>query len=282
MGAAVLTPSDVFMSAFHAPRIADAGVPETRANAFTVLTNGVVDRGAVDRIDTFNSDNMGNTLDFVGLRYATPNRFDSITIELGNQFGDGGDWEAMPNVYILKNQTLVGDTVEPNMSPNWVQVAGATETTGHVFSPLVTPGPGGTIKLVIRLQSRPPTARAGAGPWAESMVMPNAGGVINFISLPRFCRRRGGRCARHSRGIAYSRAVNVITNSHNSPGRNGDGRVRALARARYGIDHQWGDRPDLPAANWCRTVMIRFRATAPARRPTLSGCNMRVYIGSTG
>ena len=131
-------------------RIANAGLPETRANALTVLTNGVVDRGALDRIDTWNSDDIANTLDFVGLQYASPNRFDSITIELGNQFGDGGDWEAMPNVYILKNPTLVGESTEPNLSPNWVQVTGAIETAGHVFTPLVVPGSpttNGTIRL---------------------------------------------------------------------------------------------------------------------------------------
>ena len=86
-------------------------------------------------------DNNGVATDFVGLRYASPNRFDTINIELGFQFGDGGDWQSMPRVFILKNPTLVGDTVPPEMSPNWVEVLGATETAGHVFSPLVTPGP---------------------------------------------------------------------------------------------------------------------------------------------
>src|SRR5262245_44043732 len=89
--AVVLPASDAFMSMYHAPRVGGVGQPETRASAFTVLTNGVVDHGGgplVDNIDTFNFDDTGVTLDFVGLQYASPNRFDSLTVELGNQFSD--------------------------------------------------------------------------------------------------------------------------------------------------------------------------------------------------
>ena len=132
--AQTLTPSSALLNAFHAPRIADAAVAETQANGFTILTNGVVDRDDVDRIDTWHADNTGVVTDFVGLQYASPNRFDTINIELGFQFGDGGDWQSMPRVFILKNPTLVGDTVPPEMSPNWAEVFGATETAGHIFS----------------------------------------------------------------------------------------------------------------------------------------------------
>jgi hypothetical protein len=228
VSAAVLTPSDVFMSAFHAPRLANAGVAETRANAFTILTNGVVDRGAVDRIDTWNSDDIANTLDFVGLQYASPNRFDSITIELGNQFGDGGDWEAMPNLYILKNPTLVGESTEPNMSPNWVQVTGATETAGHIFTPLVVPGSpttNGTIRL--DLSAIPAAARTGWG-WAVGGVdgNQNAGGVFNFISLTEVVAE-GVTAAAPSIPAASLTPIpsNVVSNAHNSTGRNGDAKA---------------------------------------------------------
>jgi hypothetical protein len=254
--AVVLTPSDVFMSAFHAPRLNNAGVPETRANALTILSNGVVDRDAVDRIDTWNSDNLGNTLDFVGLQYASPNRFDSITIELGTQFGDGGDWEATPNVYILKNRTLVGDTVEPNMSPNWVRVTGAVETAGHIFSPTVTPGPpttNGTIRL--DLTGIPAADRTGWG-WAVGGVdgNSNASGIFHFISLTEAFADGVAAAAPAAPALPASPVpVNVISNSYNSPGRNGDDRVgpwrgqilasitngvidRNLAAAQLGLD----------------------------------------------
>src|SRR3954452_8587839 len=87
--AIALTPSDAFMSSFHFPRIGGTAQPETRANALTVLTNGVIDHGGgpvQDNIDTFNLDDTGVTLDFVGLQYAAPKQFDGITVELGSQF----------------------------------------------------------------------------------------------------------------------------------------------------------------------------------------------------
>ncbi|HJQ80335.1 MAG TPA: PEP-CTERM sorting domain-containing protein [Lacipirellulaceae bacterium] len=249
LNAAILTPSDVFMSAFHAPRLANAGVPETRANAFTVLTNGVVDRGAVDRIDTWNSDDLGNTLDFVGLQYASPNRFDSITIELGNQFGDGGDWETMPNVYILKNPTLVGESTEPNMSPNWVQVTGATETAAHVFTPIVVPGSpttNGTIRL--DLSAIPAAARTGWG-WAVGGVdgNQNSGGLHNFISLTEVVAEGEAAAAPSIPAPSLTPVPsNVVTNAFNSTGRNGDGksgpwRGQILASITNGVvDHANG------------------------------------------
>lgn len=220
--AAELTPADVFLSAYHAPRLADAGVPETRANAFTVLTNGVIDRGAIDRIDTFNDDNLGQTLDFVGLQYDTPNRFDSITIELGNQFGDGGDWDAQPKVYILKNPLLADGTVAPHLSPNWVEATGAVETAGHVFSPTVVPGPGGTIRL--DLSGIPALARTGWG-WAVGGVDGNANGagVINFISLTEVVAEGEPATAPPLPPPSPTPVpVNVVTNAINSVGRNND------------------------------------------------------------
>src|SRR5262245_54994937 len=86
--AQTLTPSNIYMSAYHAPVVNSAGVAETRANAFTIVTNGVINHASVDvdRVDSWNDDNAGITLDFVGLQYATPSRFDFIQIELGRQF----------------------------------------------------------------------------------------------------------------------------------------------------------------------------------------------------
>jgi hypothetical protein len=216
-----LVPSDVFMSAFHAPRLNNAGVPGIRANALTVLTNGVIDRGAVDRIDTYNDDHQGLTKDFVGFQYNSPNRFDTITIELGNQFGDGGDWDSLPKVYILKNPTLVGDTVEPNRSPNWVEVAGAAETSGHAFSPLVTPGPGGTIQL--NLTGIPAADRTGWG-WAVGGVdgNGNAGGIINFISLTEASATGAAAPAPAIPQPLTPVPVNIVANSYGSAGNNGD------------------------------------------------------------
>jgi hypothetical protein len=226
--AQVLTPTDVFMSAFHAPRINDAGVPETPANALTILTNGIVDRGGVDRIDTWNSDNQGQTLDFVGLLYDTPSRFDAVVLEQGTQFGDGGDWEAMPKIYILKDRTLVGDTVEPNMIPQWVEVTGAT--TAHVFPADTT----GIVPEQIRFDLSAISAadRTGWG-WAVGGVDGND--TFHFISLTEaWAEGQSNQAAPAPLPLPSTLTpVNVIANSYNSPGRNGDGLVHTP-------DHQRG------------------------------------------
>ena len=225
--AQTLTPSSALATVFHVPRLGDATVPETQANAFTILTNGIVDRDDNDRIDTWHSDNNGIATDFVGLQYSSPNRFDSINIELGFQFVDGGDWDSMPRVFILKNPMLVGDTVPPEMSPNWVEVFGATETAGHVFSPVVTFGPpttNGTIRL--DLSGIPAADRIGWG-WAVGGVDGNANTasppIFHFISLTEVSATGISASAPPIPQPPTPVPVNVVTNAFNSVARNGDG-----------------------------------------------------------
>jgi hypothetical protein len=223
--AQTLAPTSALMNVFHAPRLNNAAVAENQANAFAILTNGIIDRAAVDRIDSWHSDDTGVASDFVGLRYGSPNRFDSITLELGFQFVDGGDWEAMPRVYILKNPTLVGDTVPPELSPNWVEVTGATETAGHVFSPLVTfgePTTNGTIRL--DLSGIPAADRTGWG-WAVGGVdgNANASGIFNFVSLTEVAATGVAASAPPIPQPATPVPVNVVTNAANSVARNNVG-----------------------------------------------------------
>jgi hypothetical protein len=215
-----LTPSNVFMSAYHAPQIGGVAVPETRANAFTAITDGIT--GGGNGLDTFNLDGFGIVKDFVGLEYGTPQRFDTITVNLGNQFPDGGDWEAKPKIYILKNRTLTGDMVEPNLSPNWVEVTGAVETTGHVFSNSA-PGPGGMVRF--DLSSIPAAQRSGWG-WAVGGVdgSANGSGVWNFISVT------DASATGAATGVAPAYTppstpvpTNVVTNLVNSLGRGATG-----------------------------------------------------------
>ncbi|HEX6963188.1 MAG TPA: hypothetical protein VF175_15080 [Lacipirellula sp.] len=220
---------------------------ETPANGLTILTNGIIDRGAIDRIDTFTSDNTGVASDFVGLTYGSPNRFDAISLELGFQFGDGGDWDSTPRVFILKNPTLVGDTAPPELSPNWVEVFGATETTGHVFSPLVTPGSpttNGTIRF--DLSTIPTDDRTGWG-WAVGGVdgNANASGVINFISLTEAAATGLPAPAPAVPQLATPAPVNVISNVYHSVGRGTepltDIRGQAFASVVNGVvDHSIG------------------------------------------
>jgi hypothetical protein len=175
-----LTPSNVFMSAYHAPFVGGVLVAETRANAFTAITDGITAGG--NGLDTFNLDGLGIVKDFVGFEYASPQRFDTITVNLGNQFSDGGDWDSKPKVYILKNRTLTGDQVEPNLSPNWVELPGAVENSGHVFSPTAQFGQGPIVRF--DLTAIPAAQRSGWG-WAIGGVdgsSVNDGGW-NFISV---------------------------------------------------------------------------------------------------
>ena len=148
-------------------------VDHIRGQIFASVTNGVVDHaGAADGFDTFQGDAGGTLTDFVGLQYSSINRFDSITVDLANQFVDGGDWDSTPRVFILKNPVDT-NTSRPETDPtNWQEIIGAPETTGHTYSPLVTPGPGGT--MTFNLSSIPASQRTGWG-WAIGGVEGNAG-----------------------------------------------------------------------------------------------------------
>ncbi|MCO6044350.1 hypothetical protein NG895_10570 [Aeoliella sp. ICT_H6.2] len=212
----------MFYNHINSASLDGALVDNTRANAFTILTNEVVDHsGQDDNYDTWNSDEDGLSLDFVGLQYEDANRFDSITVELGLQFGDGGDWESEPNIYILKNPLLVGESVEPNLSPAWVQVTGAVETTGHVFDPIVVPGDGGTINF--DLTSIPEADRIGWG-WAVGGVDGNhrsSDNAWNFISLTEVYADGEAAPAPEVVTPTVLDPVNIVSNSYSSPGTDG-------------------------------------------------------------
>lgn len=213
--AVVLTPTDVYLNVYHLPIAGGAGLPQDRASAFTVLTNGVVDRGGIDRIDTWAADNLGVKLDFVGLRYATPSRFDEIVIEQGTQFFDGGDWEAMPKIYILKDPTLVDVSVEPNMIPQWVEVAGVT--TSHVFPADTTGVVPGQIRFDLSAVSA--EDRTGWG-WAVGGVDGNDTG--HFISLTEvWAEGESNQAAPVPVPPTTLSPANVVSNTYGSVGRNG-------------------------------------------------------------
>ncbi|MCO6044349.1 hypothetical protein NG895_10565 [Aeoliella sp. ICT_H6.2] len=220
--AQILTPSNLFYNNINSASLNGGGVANSRANGFNILTNGVVDHvGQVDNYDTWNSDEDGLSLDFVGLQYDSTNRFDSITVELGLQFGDGGDWESAPSVYILKNPLLVGENVEPNLSPAWVEIAGATETTGHSFNPIVTPGAGGTIRF--DLTSVPEADRVGWG-WAVGGVDGNhrsSDNAWNFISLTEVFAEGEAAPIPVKLTPTVLDPVNVVSNAYHSPGAEG-------------------------------------------------------------
>lgn len=236
----VLIPNNVFMSEYNQPLLNGVVQTENRENAFTVLTNGIISRTSSDRIDTRNNDNhvggnpVGNTFDFVGLQYASVNQFDKITIELGTALSTGGNWESTPYVYILKNLNLVGDTVEPNMSPNWLQLNPANILIdGPAFSQTV----GATGTLVFDLAGVAVADRIGWG-WAVGGVDGN--GTSNSVSFTEVYAE--GTASAQMPIIpqpATPTPVQVIANVYNSIGRNGDGldpnRGQAFASVNNGL-----------------------------------------------
>lgn len=233
----MLTPTNVVMSHYGNASFLNGGaVTANRGNAFAILTNEIVDRGAFDTLNTFNSDNLGLTLDFVGLTYATPSRFDFIQLEIGRQFSGGGNWESKPFVYILKDQTFLDDTVEPNMVPHWIPLPteSVIETTGHTFIPLAQAGnpespgqPGGTIRF--DLTGIPVADRTGWA-WAVGGVdgRHNASGIQNFVSLTEVWAEGASNQPTPTQPPPSAMVpVNVIANVYNSVGRSngivGDG-----------------------------------------------------------
>ena len=86
-----------------------------RAAALTRSTDGVVVNDAnVTTWTTYGS--PAGTTDFVGLGYAQPQVFGVVKVDLGWQFGDGGDWAYTPQVFILKNPVDT-DQAHPETEP---------------------------------------------------------------------------------------------------------------------------------------------------------------------
>jgi hypothetical protein len=226
--AQVLTASDAFIVAPHATHEGGVFTGDTIAAAFSILTNGVVEHGGggplIDNVDTWMHDNFGRN-HFVGLKYATANRFDEITVELGNQFGDGGDWQATPKLYILKNPKLVGSTVRPEYYPSsiWTEVTGHAEVTGHVFDPIVVPGAGGS--MIFDLSAIPAADRTGYG-WALGGVPGNhrvSDGLWNFLSFTEAYATGAAATAPVVPTPTTPQPVNIVSNAYHVPVLGGDG-----------------------------------------------------------
>jgi Concanavalin A-like lectin/glucanases superfamily/Bacterial lectin/PA14 domain len=127
---------------------------------------------------------IAGSTDFVGLGYAQPQVFGVVKVDLGYQFGDGGDWSAQPKVFILKNPI---DTNQkwPETDPlDWVAVP-ASVVSANIFdvnidqpadsSPLIN------SPIVFDLSHLPLAERTGWG-WAVGGVQGN-GPVAQFVSI---------------------------------------------------------------------------------------------------
>jgi hypothetical protein len=154
-----------------------------RDAALTRSTDGVVNVDpAITTWTTYGS--IAGSTDFVGLGYAQPQVFGVVKVDLGYQFGDGGDWSSQPKVYILKNPI---DTNQkwPETDPlDWVAVP-ASDVSGNIFdvnidqpvdsSPLIN------SPIVFDLSHLPLAERTGWG-WAVGGVQGN-GPVAQFVTI---------------------------------------------------------------------------------------------------
>ncbi len=154
-----------------------------RAAAFSRSTDGIVQNDAnVTTWTTFGG--LANLSDFVGLGYAEPQVFNTVKVDLGYQFGDGGDWALPPRVFIQKLPVDSNQTQPETGIAGWVEVT-ATLVSGNIFDYLPD-APTGTIPLpnspiVFDLSQLPLEQRVGYG-WAVGGVQGN-GSAAQFVSL---------------------------------------------------------------------------------------------------
>ncbi|EEF62342.1 LamG-like jellyroll fold domain-containing protein [Pedosphaera parvula] len=146
-----------------------------RAVMLSALTNGVAQYASAANTD--NADTFGGNLglsDFVGLIYSQPQVFGVVKVDLGHQFADGGDWSALPTLYVLKSPQDPGQT-PPETSANWVAVP-AKLVSGNIFSWEID-APNGSAPvnspIAFDLSHLPASQRTGYG-WAVGGVPGNA------------------------------------------------------------------------------------------------------------
>ena len=104
------TPDNIVANQYHA--VAGGPGGDSRANALIVATDGIVDHGAGGQnngFDTWPAQNYGSGGNgtpgtdhaFAGLEYGSAISLIEVVAQMGHQFGDGGNWGSMPNLYVL-------------------------------------------------------------------------------------------------------------------------------------------------------------------------------------
>ncbi len=156
---------------------------QPRATCLDDSTNGAIVHATGDANiwQTFEGTKNPNTSDFVGLVYPEAQVFGVIKVDLGYQFGDGGDWELQPLVYILKNPVDTNQRYPESDPSDWVQVP-ANLMSGNVFN-YGLDGPVGAptnTPIAFDLSHLPLSQRTGYG-WAVGGVPANQ--AAHFLSI---------------------------------------------------------------------------------------------------
>jgi hypothetical protein len=169
-----------------ASRVVANSYQQGRVAALTRSTDGVVINDANQQYcwTTFG----GSVLfgDFVGLGYAEPQVFSAVVMDLGWQFGDGGDWSEQPRVFIQKTPVDTNQSPPENDADNWTEVP-AVLMSGNIFDGQIAvpantiPLPNGTVAF--DLSRLPLDQRTGFG-WAIGGVRGNAiPGQARFVTV---------------------------------------------------------------------------------------------------
>lgn len=122
---------------------------------------------------------------FVGLRYASPIRFDRIKVFLARQTEEGGNWAETPRVFILKNPVDTNRTPPENDPGNWLELP-SHHFAGDLFTAKPTAAPGAVVEFP--LTGSPEEERTGYG-WAIGGVKGNGSLAGAKMERPRRVRR---------------------------------------------------------------------------------------------
>lgn len=180
------------MSTQAVPLLSLAGSPirvvanqyqQGRPAAFARSTDGVVTYDAnVTTWTTFGG--PAGLSDFVGVGYSQPQVFGVVKVDLGYQFGDGGDWAIRPRVFIQKTSFDSNQTDPENDPADWQEVP-ATMLSANIFD-FAPDAPVGTVPppntpIAFDLSQLPLNQRVGYG-WALGGVQGN-GPNAQFVSI---------------------------------------------------------------------------------------------------
>ncbi|MCW5552956.1 MAG: Ig-like domain-containing protein [Verrucomicrobiae bacterium] len=153
--------------------------PTVRNDCFILSNNDIVDNiNNAGGWDTWASRDIGTR--FSGMLYGANQLFSAIKVDLGRQFGDGGNYAQSPKVFLLKNNVDT-DRARPETDINWVEVP-AHLVSASQFDPAADPT--GEVSpstpIVFSLNHLPAGQRTGYG-WAVGGVQGD--GSITFTSL---------------------------------------------------------------------------------------------------
>ncbi len=208
----LLTPISLIASAYHREEAAggENRIKDARREAFQAIVEAGL--SAKPRLATrpscFDTRGKRSATDFVGLRYDQSVQFDRIEVSLGRQTREGGNWSAVPSIFILKNPVDTGN-IPPESDPtNWREIPlQAVSNTAFTAKPAAGPGE----VLGISLAGLSPEKRTGYG-WAVGGVPGNGSlGYVSIVELQAYtdCDNGNLRVARNIAqtlqipGVAY-------------------------------------------------------------------------------